>query len=121
MTISWQLWVKISLLFRSTSGHTVRTQVQQRSFLLLQESTNFTKLFCSHVPSRYCKRESSCINLKTAGGEIFYFSTFEISHQRCLLIFFKRIFIFNNFLFHNSHDKLDRQIITSNKINQIES
>ena len=30
------------------------------------------------------------------------------------------MFIFN-FLFHNSHDKFDRQIIVSNQINQIES
>ena len=36
--------------------------------------------------------------------------------------FFKKYisFIFN-FLFHNSHDKFDRQIIVSNQINQIES
>ena len=32
----------------------------------------------------------------------------------------KHFFIFN-FLFHNSHDKFDRQIIVSNQINQIES
>ena len=30
------------------------------------------------------------------------------------------LFIFN-FLYHNSHDKFDRQIIVSNQINQIES
>ena len=34
--------------------------------------------------------------------------------------FKKNSFIFN-FLFHNSHDKFDRQIVISNQINQIES
>ena len=33
---------------------------------------------------------------------------------------FKKMFIFN-FLFHNSHDKFDWQIILSNQINQTES
>ena len=36
------------------------------------------------------------------------------------LSFFKKYFFFN-FLFHNSHDKFDGQIIVSNQMNQIES
>ena len=38
-----------------------------------------------------------------------------------LFPFLKEIYFIFNFLFHNSHDKFDRQIIVSNQINQIES
>ena len=49
-----------------------------------------------------------------------YFSS--IKKKGVVGIFFKKLisFIFN-FLFHNSHDIFDRQIIVLNKINQIES
>ena len=56
--------------------------------------------------------------------DLLIFSLIQPLDQACgylfNVFFFKFSFIFN-FLFHNSHDKFDRQIIVSNQINQIES